>query len=180
MGESSQAGFHTARDHRHAFVGFASTLAIRERGAIGAAIAARFLAEGARVVVAGRDVAALSRIAGALPIPCDVTRPDAVKQLVEETHRRVGTISILVNNAGMARSAKLADTGEDLWLDTLEVNLSGPYRVTRAFLPDILAAGKKGRIVQIASIAAKVGWAYTTAYCASKHGLLGFSRAPGW
>jgi NAD(P)-dependent dehydrogenase (short-subunit alcohol dehydrogenase family) len=144
---------------------------------IGAAIARRLLAGGARVVVAGRDQAALGRIDGAVPIACDVTRPAHVARLVDETHRRLGPATMLVNNAGIARSAKLADTDEDLWRETLDVNLTGAYRVTRAFLGDIVAAGRGGRIVNVASVAARVGFPYTTAYCASKHGLLGFTRA---
>jgi NAD(P)-dependent dehydrogenase (short-subunit alcohol dehydrogenase family) len=144
---------------------------------IGAAIAQRFLAAGARVVVAGRDRVALETITGAIPVVCDVTRPSDVASLVAETHAHAGAATILVNNAGVARSAKLADTDEELWRETLEVNLTGAYRVTRAFLADLVGAGKRGRVVQIASVAAKVGFAYTSAYCASKHGLLGFTRA---
>ena len=144
---------------------------------IGASIARRLLADGARVVVAGRDREALARVTGAIPVVCDVTRPMDVARLVDETHGRLGPASIVVNNAGIARSAKLADTDEEMWRETLEVNLTGAFRVTRAFVADVIAAGKKGRIINVASIAAKIGFLYTTAYCASKHGLLGFSRA---
>jgi len=144
---------------------------------IGAAVARRLLEAGSRVVVAGRDRAALEAIAGAVPAVCDVTRPADVARLYDETHALVGPATILVNNAGVARSAKLADTDEEMWREALEVNLSGAYRVTRAFLGDLVAAGKRGWILNIASVAAKIGFPYTTAYCASKHGLLGFTRA---
>ena len=97
--------------------------------------------------------------------------------LVEHVHQVAGPASIVVNNAGVAKSAKLEDTDEALWSLHLDVNLTGTYRVTRAFLGDVLAAKARGRIINIASVAAKVGWAYTTAYCASKHGVLGMTRA---
>jgi len=144
---------------------------------IGAAVARRLLEAGAKVVVAGRDRAALEAIEGAVAVVCDVTKPADVARLLDETHALSGPATLLVNNAGAARSAKLADTDEEMWREILEVNLSGTYRVTRAFLGDIVAAGKRGRILNIASVAAKVGFPYTSAYCAAKHGLLGFTRA---
>ena len=144
---------------------------------IGAAVARRLLEAGAKVVVAGRDRAALEGVSGAVAVTCDVTRPDDVARLLDETHAHAGPATIVVNNAGVARSAKLADTDEDMWRETLEVNLGGAYRVTRAFLADVVQAGRRGRVVNIASVAAKVGFPYTSAYCAAKHGLLGFTRA---
>jgi NAD(P)-dependent dehydrogenase (short-subunit alcohol dehydrogenase family) len=110
-------------------------------------------------------------------VVCDVTAPADVARLADTVRRELGAPAIVVNNAGMAKSAKLEDTDEELWAQLLAVNLTGAYRVTRAFLPDVLAAGKQGRVIHIASVAAKIGFSYTSAYCASKHGLLGFSRA---
>lgn len=152
---------------------------------IGAAIARALADEGAHVVVAGRDEAALARVAEsiraeggrAVAVRCDVTRPEDVARLVERTHAEAGPATIVVNNAGVARSARFADTDEAMWRETLAVNLDGPYRVTRAFLADVIAAGRRGRIVQIGSVASKIGFPYTTAYCAAKHGLLGLTRA---
>jgi NAD(P)-dependent dehydrogenase (short-subunit alcohol dehydrogenase family) len=144
---------------------------------IGAAIARALADAGAKVAISGRDEAALAATPAALRVVCDVTVPADVTRLLGETHAELGPATIVVNNAGMARSAKLQDTDEELWAQMLAVNLTGAYRVTRAFLPDVLAAGTRGRVIHIASVAAKIGFSYTSAYCASKHGLLGFSRA---
>lgn len=144
---------------------------------IGAAIATRLVAAGARVVVTGRDQAALASVAGTVPVVCDVARAEDVARLGEEARRAIGSIGIVVNNAGIAPSAKFADTDEATWERVMAVNLTGAYRVTRTFLPDVLAAGTRGRVINIASVAARIGFMYTTAYCASKHGLLGLTRA---
>jgi NAD(P)-dependent dehydrogenase (short-subunit alcohol dehydrogenase family) len=152
---------------------------------IGAAIVRALAGAGAHVAVSGRTEAALEEVveevrrAGgrAFAVRCDVTRPDDVAQLCSVVRKEAGPASIVVNNAGVARSAKLSRTDQAMWDEMLAVNLTGAYRVTRAFLDDVVAAGKRGRIIHIASVAAKVGFHYTTAYCASKHGLLGFTRA---
>jgi NAD(P)-dependent dehydrogenase (short-subunit alcohol dehydrogenase family) len=152
---------------------------------IGAAIAIAFAEAGAQVAISGRDEAALDatlkslreRGARAAAFVCDVASPGDVTRLAADVRRVLGSPGIVVNNAGIALSAKFADTDEALWQKTMEINLGGPYRVTRAFLPDVLAAGKQGRILMIASVAAKVGFSFTSAYSASKHGLLGLSRS---
>ena len=152
---------------------------------IGAAIARALAGAGARVVVAGRDEKALAHVRGEILAAgdhaelalCDVARPDDVARLAEGVRQMVGSPAIVVNNAGMARSAKLRDTDEEMWREVLEVNLTGAYRVTRAFHDDVVAAGRHGRIIYIASTAAKIGFYYTAAYCASKHGVLGMCRA---
>lgn len=152
---------------------------------IGAAIARALAAAGAPVAIAGRQVEALERVATevraaggrALPVRCDVASPDEVARLAETVRRELGPATVVVNNAGIARSAKFAETDEAMWRETIEINLNGAYRVTRAFVGDVVAAGRRGRIIHVASIAAKVGFLYTTAYCASKHGLLGLTRA---
>jgi NAD(P)-dependent dehydrogenase (short-subunit alcohol dehydrogenase family) len=152
---------------------------------IGAAIALALGDAGAAVAISGRDRAALddtlARLRGrgvrAAAFVCDVAKVDDVAAFAAEVRRELGAPAIVVNNAGIAPSAKFADTDEALWARTMETNLSGPYRVSRAFLADVTAAGKQGRILMIASVAAKVGFAYTSAYSASKHGLLGLARS---
>jgi NAD(P)-dependent dehydrogenase (short-subunit alcohol dehydrogenase family) len=103
--------------------------------------------------------------------------PDDVERLRDTVHRELGGATIVVNNAGTARSAKFAETDEEMWADVLSVNLTGAYRVSRAFWGDVMEAGPRGRLLFIASSAAKIGFLYTSAYCASKHGLLGLCRA---
>jgi NAD(P)-dependent dehydrogenase (short-subunit alcohol dehydrogenase family) len=82
-----------------------------------------------------------------------------------------------VNNAGVAPSRRFQDTDDATWHECFEINLHGSVRVTRAFLPDVVAAGTKGRILFIASTAARIGFSYTSAYCASKHAVLGLCRS---
>jgi NAD(P)-dependent dehydrogenase (short-subunit alcohol dehydrogenase family) len=140
-------------------------------------VAAQLAAQGARVIVAGRRQARLDEVAaslggGARGVVCDVASADSVAALARE----VGACDILVNNAGIAKSAPLARTDDAMWAETLAVNLTGTFLCTRAFLPGMTERGW-GRVVNVASIAGKAGMAYTSAYCASKHGVLGFTRA---
>lgn len=112
----------------------------------------------------------------ALPIRADVTDPGQLQHGLHQIANELGPVAILVNNAGIAPSCKYLDTADDLWQATLAVNLTGPFRLTRAVLPDMLAAGW-GRIINMGSTAARTGYKYTAAYVASKHGLLGLTRA---
>lgn len=152
---------------------------------IGAAIARAMAGAGAYVVLAGRNAEAvaavavdlLGRGARAAHTTCDVARPEDVARLADFVHRVAGPATIVVNNAGIARSAKLRDTDEELWREVIETNLGGSYRVTRAFLDDVTAAGRRGRIIYIGSTASKIGFSYTSAYSASKHGVLGLCRS---
>ncbi len=143
---------------------------------IGRAIALAFAKEGATVALGSRDLASLETLAktigNARAVRLDVSDPESIARAREE----VGDVEILVNNAGIAKSVKVLAMDDAHWLEHLDVNLTGAFRVTRAFLPPMVRA-KWGRVIQIASTAGKVGFAYTAAYCASKHGLIGFTRA---
>ncbi|MFN8059764.1 MAG: SDR family NAD(P)-dependent oxidoreductase [Vicinamibacterales bacterium] len=151
---------------------------------IGRAVALAMAGAGARVAVAARTevqveaVAAEVRALGvdALALACDVTSADAVGRAVGRTLEALGPVDVLVNNAGIAESALLTRTDDALWARTIGVNLTGTFFCMRAVLPSMIARGF-GRIVNVASIAAKVGFPYTAAYCASKHGVLGLTRA---
>ncbi len=143
---------------------------------IGRAIALAFAKEGASVVLGSRSLGAVESVAkemgDARAVQLDVTDPASITRARGE----VGEIQILVNNAGIAGSVKVLAMDDAHWQAHLDVNLTGAFRVTRAFLPPMVAS-KWGRVIQIASTAGKVGFAYTAAYCASKHGLIGFTRA---
>lgn len=148
---------------------------------IGAAIAAALAGAGARVTLLGRTTAEIEKTAaslpgGALAVTADVTDSKQVERAFDEARAEAGPIAILVNNAGLAKSRPIAKSDEAFWQTMLEVNLTGTFRCTQAALPDMRAAGW-GRIVSIASTAALRGYAYTTAYCAAKHGLVGFTRS---
>src|SRR6185503_9716353 len=87
-----------------------------------------------------------------------------------------GRMDILVNNAGIAESAPLDKTTDAMWDRIMELNATATFRLTRALVPAMVAA-KWGRIVNIASNAGVSGYAYTAAYCASKHAVVGLTRA---
>lgn len=151
---------------------------------IGREIALAFAREGADVGVAartrseveavGKEIEALGRTGWAGS--CDVTDRDQVAALVHQVEDHLGPITILVNNAGMAASAKTVEMDDALWDRILRVNLTGTYLCTKAVLPGMLAR-RYGRIINIASTGGKVGFLYSAAYCASKHGVLGFTRS---
>ena len=151
---------------------------------IGRAIAVALARRGAAVACLGRAMAEVAAVAAAVSgvgarsraIPCDVTDAGAVAAAVATCEEQLGPIDILVNNAGIAESAPFPRTDDDMWQRHLDVNLTGTYRMTKAVLPGMLAR-RHGRIVNVASVAGKVGFAYTAAYCASKHGVLGLTRA---
>lgn len=151
---------------------------------IGRSSALELAARGAAVAVAARSmdeveaVAAEVRAEGvrAHAVSLDVASPASVEAAVASVRAALGPVSVLVNNAGIAPSAPFEKTDLALWNQVLAVNLTGTYLVTHACLPDMLRAGW-GRVVNVASVAAKVGFSYVTAYCASKHGVLGLTRA---
>ena len=150
----------------------------------GRAIARRFAADGYAVAATSRSAASLSTLVDELsadgsevfPIACDVTDRDAVTRSVAQIEQRLGPVDVLVNNAGESASAPFASMDDALWDRMLAVNLTGTYNCMRAVVPAMFARGR-GRVINIASVAAKVGFPYTAAYVASKHGVLGLTRA---
>ncbi|MFN0314006.1 MAG: SDR family NAD(P)-dependent oxidoreductase [Burkholderiales bacterium] len=148
---------------------------------IGYAVAQALVAHGARVSITGRDQKALDDAvkrlgADAFSVPMDVAQSQSVKDGFAVATHRHGPIGILINNAGQVSSQPFGKTDEDIWQRTLDVNLSGVFRCTQIVLPGMLASGW-GRVVNIASTAGLVGYAYVAAYCASKHGVIGLTRA---
>jgi 3-hydroxybutyrate dehydrogenase len=148
---------------------------------IGAAIAQRLAAEGARVTLISRSARQLQDTAAPLGeaaqyIAADVTDLYAVSRAFESAAESFGPVDILINNAGKAQSAPLQRTSEELWHSMIAVNLTGAYHGIRAVLPAMLER-KFGRIVSIASTAGLRGYPYVAAYCASKHGVIGLTRA---
>jgi NAD(P)-dependent dehydrogenase (short-subunit alcohol dehydrogenase family) len=146
---------------------------------IGAAVARSLSEQGARLTLMGRDLTRLSVYAetiGAQAVTVDVTQPDSVAAAFGEAEQRNGPITILVNNAGVAESAPFSRTDLALWERLLAVNLTGTYLCTHEVVAGMVERGF-GRIVNIASTAALTGYAYVTAYCAAKHGVIGLTRA---
>jgi NAD(P)-dependent dehydrogenase (short-subunit alcohol dehydrogenase family) len=149
---------------------------------IGLAIARRLASMGASLSLLGRDrsrlYAAVQSLEGATvdAHACDVADARSVSRAFAAIAAAGHAVSILVNNAGVARSAKATATDDALWDEALEVNLTGTWRCIRAALPSLLEA-RAGRIVNVASTAGLVGYPYVAAYCASKHGVVGLTRA---
>jgi NAD(P)-dependent dehydrogenase (short-subunit alcohol dehydrogenase family) len=151
---------------------------------IGRAIAVAFASEGASVVAAARSRPDLDAVVGeirgaggtAAAVPTDITRDADVEHLVVEATRALdGPATVLVNNAALYRPRAFLDYSMQDWQQHLEVNVLGTVRVTRAFLPGMLAA-RAGRVINVASTAAKWGTANQSAYNVSKHGMLGLTR----
>jgi 3-hydroxybutyrate dehydrogenase len=153
-------------------------------GGIGGAISHAFAAEGAAVVVAdigdgAAKVADAIRGGGghAVAVEADVTRTEDMTALAGQAVRQHGRVDVLVTCAGLGLSGLLAEQDERDWLRIIDVNLNGTYRAIRAALPQMMAQ-RSGRIVTIASILGKMGgFGYVSAYAASKHGVVGLTRA---
>ncbi len=163
---------------RHAFVTGAGT-------GIGRAIALALAGRGFAVSLAGRRAGPLQAVATeiaaaggkALVIDgFDVTAEQAVAAGTEGAIAALGEVSVLVNCAGEAPSAPFEKTDPALWNHVVAVNLTGTYLVTRALLPSLRKAGA-ARIINIASTAGMTGYAYVSAYCAAKHGVVGLTRS---
>jgi len=151
---------------------------------IGNAIARALAARGARVAIVdvradGAAAAAADLPAAAAPVHagfgCDVTDEASVARTVAAVSEHFGRIDVLVNCAGIAALAPAEDLDAATWAKTIDVNLTGTYRVAQAAGRHMLAAGY-GRIVNIASQAAHVGIDGHAAYCASKAGVIGLTR----
>jgi NAD(P)-dependent dehydrogenase (short-subunit alcohol dehydrogenase family) len=151
---------------------------------IGAAVGAALAARGAAVTLMAREPASLDRQvlvlrgggATAEAVGCDVTSQASVEKAFVTASERLGPIGILVNNAGTAESATAEDTTRAMWDRMLAVNLTGTYLCSMQVLPAMLDAGR-GRIVNVASTAGLRGYKTMTAYCAAKHGVIGYTRA---
>ena len=153
---------------------------------IGRAIALAYAKEGAKVAVTARTARELDEVVGqiregggtALAFPADLADRAVPRQLVADVEAAVGSIEILVNNAGIGSSSSprpVVEFDDDFWDETLAVNLTSPYLLCKAVLPGMLSR-KRGRIINIASINGKIGSLHGAAYAASKHGLLGLTR----
>lgn len=163
--------------HHHALVTGAGS-------GIGRAIAIGLHAQGASVTLAGRRTEPLADLAKLLggervyvAAGFDVTNRRKVEAGLEASREEFGPVTMLINNAGQAPSAPFAKTSGELWAKVIATDLTSVFDVTQSCLEDIKAAGAKGRIINIASTAGLKGYAYVSAYCAAKHGVVGLTRA---
>jgi 2-deoxy-D-gluconate 3-dehydrogenase len=151
-------------------------------GGIGRAIALAYQAAGAQVVVTGRKAAKNEAMAQALGDPAavitlDVLDEPAVERAVGGIVDRLGGLDILVNNAGQARRGSVPELSRSDWEDILSVNLTGPFLMAKHASKAMIAAGKGGKIINIASMYSVFGPPNVASYASSKTGLLGLTRA---
>ena len=143
---------------------------------IGAAIARRFVAEGAKICIVGRRESLLEQVVQSFPsgtaIMCqgDVSEPEHIDRIIETALSFGKNIDILINNAGMGSEGSITSAKLDEWRKTLEVNLIGPFMLMRAAIPHMIENGG-GSIVNISSLASLRAIPQNSAYCASKGGL---------
>jgi NAD(P)-dependent dehydrogenase (short-subunit alcohol dehydrogenase family) len=144
---------------------------------IGLAVAQRLAQEGARISIVSRTSPAviLSAVEG-FYAAADICNESEIRAAFQECRDANGPIDILVNNAGVVESATLARTSTEMWDRIIATNLTGTFLCTREVIAEMTAA-QWGRIVNVASTAGLVGAPYISAYCASKHGVVGFTRA---
>ncbi len=153
---------------------------------IGKAIARRLIADGMNCVLVARDPMTLNDAVGELQAPglsvlgmtCDVARPAEVEALFAAVTQAQGGIDVLVNCAGRSGGGVTKDIADELWLDVINTNLNSVFFVTRTALRS-QAIRKGGSIINIASTGGKQGVVHGAPYSASKHGVVGFTKALG-
>ena len=148
---------------------------------IGAALATGFARAGARLVLSGRREGALAEVAGrcqadALLLPFEATDLEALPSIVERAETATGGIDILVNNAGISQRSLGLDTDFEVYRRVMEVDFFAPLRLTQLVLPAMVTR-QSGALVNIASVAGKIGSPLRTGYCAAKHAVVGYFDA---
>lgn len=146
---------------------------------IGEALAKEWLVRGGRCVLSGRNVAGLDAVAARAPecclvLPFESTDYGAIPSLVEKAVAFTGSVDVLVNNAGISQRSLAVDTDFSVYRRIVEVDLLAPIALTQALLSHMMARGSGG-VVMISSVAGKAGVPMRTAYCAAKHGLIGYA-----
>jgi len=151
---------------------------------IGKAIALEFARQGAKVVVMSRRQEPLDKVVGqikaeggeAMAMAGDVINMDDVARVVSGTVDTYGKLNILVNVAGILISTDVPGHTEQIWDDTMDINVKGAFFMIQRSLPEMLKQGK-GKIINIASIAGEIGFPNAAAYCASKAAIQGLTKA---
>jgi NAD(P)-dependent dehydrogenase (short-subunit alcohol dehydrogenase family) len=151
---------------------------------IGREVALALAAEGARVAVTARTAGEIDAVVAeirdangeAVALTLDVSDPAAVRDVFGRVRERLGHVDVLVNNAGVALSALLWKTDDDAWRTQIDTNLAGTFYCMREALGPMVER-RWGRVINVASIAGKVGAPYIGVYAASKHGVIGLTRS---
>lgn len=140
---------------------------------IGLATAQRFAALGDKVAVTYNTSAPTGDF---LAVQCDVTKQEDVDRTFAEVEEKLGPVEILVSNAGITRDGLLLRMKEQDFVDVLDANLTGAFRVSKRATQSMLRA-RKGRIILVSSVVGLLGQAGQANYAASKAGLVGFARS---
>ena len=148
---------------------------------IGEALAKAFATEGAAVILSGRRVAELDRVAGeidgqSLVLPFEATDYDALPGIVDRARQWRGSIDMLINNAGISQRSLGLDTQFDVYRRLMEIDFFAPLRLTQLVLPAMVERGA-GHLMAISSVAGKAGSPLRTGYCAAKHAVVGYFDA---
>ena len=154
---------------------------------IGRAIALAFARGGAKIAIVARTKSEIDRVTAeitslgqrAVGITVDLSQREAIRPFIDKVFSYFPTVDILVNNAGVGSSQNpktVINFDDAFWDLSLFVNLSVPYLLMKAFLPKMIEQGW-GRIINISSSGGKKGFEYASAYCASKHGIIGLTRS---
>ncbi len=148
---------------------------------IGEALAKAFAAKGAHIILSGRRVEALQAVAAdiatdTLLLPFETTDYDVLPTKIAEAQQWKGRVDILINNAGISQRSLALDTDPNVHHQIVNVDLLAPIWLTQLLLPHMITAGG-GHIVGISSVAGRIGVPLRTAYCAAKHGLIGYMDA---
>lgn len=153
-------------------------------GGLGRAMARLFARIGNQVVVVSRNTSSLEAVVAeitaeggyAFALPCDVARKEQVEWLATKVQAQLGPVEVLINNAGIAPAVSFVEMPDSLWDEVIRVNLTGTYNCCKVFLPQMIGS-RWGRIINIASTAARVAYSHVSAYASSKHGVLGLTRS---
>jgi NAD(P)-dependent dehydrogenase (short-subunit alcohol dehydrogenase family) len=151
---------------------------------IGSALARLLAGEDATIVIAGRRLPLLKEVSGGIsaaggkckPVQCDVTRKNEAENLIHSTVKEFGGIDVLVNNAGRGHFASVEDTTDEMIQSMFAVNVFSLWYTTRPALSYMKKQGK-GHVINVASMAGKLGYPYNSAYVAAKHACVGFTHA---
>ncbi len=148
---------------------------------IGEALAIGLAKRGARIILSGRRVEALERVAKALDaetlvLPFEATDYDALPAVVAKAQAWKGGVDLLINNAGVSQRSLALDTTFDVYRTLMEVDFFAPLRLTQLALPGMVEK-KSGAIAVVSSVAGKVGAPIRTGYCAAKHAVVGYFEA---
>ncbi len=148
---------------------------------IGEALAKAFAAKGAHIILSGRRVEALQAVAAGIDtdtllLPFETTDYDVLPAKIAEAQKWKGRVDVLINNAGISQRSLALDTDPNVHHQIVNVDLLAPIWLTQLLLPHMISAGG-GHIVGISSVAGRIGVPLRTAYCAAKHGLIGYMDA---